>query len=101
MNMTNKLLVVGMLTLALGMTACSSSEDDPTVTAEDTTAGTSVVTFSLSANTSFSATSGRSVDETYYSSLSNYTVQLMQDDTALYTLRKYKMICMQSFANIK
>lgn len=86
MKMTNKLLVAGLLSLALGMTACSSSEDNPTITnADNTVAETSVVTFSLSANTSFTQTSGRSVDETYYSTLSNYTVQLEQDGAALYT----------------
>ena len=85
MKMTNKLLVAGLLALAVGMTACSSSEDNPTATtADDTTAGTSVVTFSLSANTSFSATSGRSVDEDYYSTLSNYTVELEEYGEILY-----------------
>ena len=86
MKMTNKLLVAGLLALAVGMTACSSSEDNPTATtADDTTAGTSVVTFSLSANTSFSATSGRSLDEDYYSTLSNYTVELEEDGETLYS----------------
>lgn len=86
MKKTNNFLTVGLSLLACCMTACSSSDDTPLENESgNTVTATGTVAISVSANTSFSDVSGRSLDESDYATLSNYTVELVQDGDILYS----------------